>query len=145
MTEAPPSAGPEHATRGLVVVWTVGLMVAAGLGFAATLIRPEPFWLVFGVFTACFLAPCLALAWLVLGAGRLVRPDSHAEENVESRWMDKAGSGALFDTVAAAGITAGAVSLFGLHLDAGVALMGVVAFALVDGGARYALLARREV
>jgi hypothetical protein len=144
MTEAPPSAGPEQATRDLVVVWTVGLVVAAGLGFAATLIRPEQFWLVFGVFTACSLAPCLGLAWLVLGAGRRVRPDPHAEENVESRWVEKAASGALFDTLPAAGLTAGAVSLFGLDLAADTALVGVVAFAVVDGVLRFALLRRRE-
>jgi hypothetical protein len=36
------------------------------------------------------------------------------------------------------------VSLFGLHLPADLALVGVVVFALADGGLRYAVLRRRE-
>jgi hypothetical protein len=65
-------------------------------------------------------------------------------DNVESRWMERAGSGALFDVMAAAGITAGAVALLDLDAPAGLALTGVVAFALVDGGLRYVLLSRRQ-
>jgi hypothetical protein len=144
MTAAPPAAGSERTNRDVVIVWTVGLLAAVGLGFVAALLWPEDFWLVFGVFAACSLAPCLGLAWLVLGAGRWVRPDPRAEENVEARWIEKAASGALFDTLPAAGVTAGAVSLFGLDLAADTALVGVVAFALVDGMLRFALLRRRE-
>jgi hypothetical protein len=119
-------------------------VVAAGLGLAVALFRGEQFWLVFGVYTACFLAPCLGFAWLVLGAGRRVTPDPHIEENIESRWMDKAGHGALVDTITASCLTAGAVGLFELELGTGIALMGVVAFALADGALRFALLRRRE-
>jgi hypothetical protein len=130
--------------RHLGVTWSAGLLLSAAIGLVVALLRPESFWVVFVVFTACFLGPCIALAWLVLGAGRRVQPDPHVEENVESRWMDKAGSGALLDTVAAAGIAAGALSIFGWEADAGLVLVGVVAFALADGALRYALLARRE-
>jgi hypothetical protein len=130
--------------RDLLVIWLVGLVVAACLGLGATLFRPEQLWLVFGVFTACSLAPCVALAWLVVGRGRQVALDPHAEENVESRWFDKAASGALVDLVPAAGLVAGAVGLFDVDLPGDLALLGVVAFALVDGGLRYALLTRRE-
>jgi hypothetical protein len=144
MTAAPPTLDRTRARRGLLVVWATGLLLAAALGWGAAVIRGEQFWLVFGVFTACFLAPCITLAWLLLGAGRHVTPDPHVEENVESRWLDKAASGALFDTLSAAGITAGAIGLFDLELDAGLALMSVVAFALVDGCLRFALLRRRE-
>ena len=133
-----------RARRDLAVAWTAGLLTALALALGVALLRPEPFWLVLVVFAACFLAPCIALAWLVLGAGRRVRRDPHAEENVESRWVDKAGSGALFDTLAACGIVAGASSLFGWDLDAGLALIGVVAFALADGALRYRVLVRRE-
>jgi hypothetical protein len=96
------------------------------------------------VFTACTLSPSVALAWLLLGAGRRVTPDPRAEENVESRWLEKAAAGALFDVLPAAALTAGAVSLLGLDLPADLALLGVVAFGLVDGVLRYALLSRRE-
>ena len=144
MTASPLAAGRRPAVRDLLVVWCVGLLFAAGLGAGAALLRPEQFWLVFGVFTACALAPSIARAWLVVGAGRRVRPDPRAEENVESRWFEKAASGALFDVLAAAGVTAGAVSLLGLPLSADVALVGVWAFALADGGLRYAVIRRRE-
>jgi len=144
MTAPPLAAGRRPAARDLLVAWFVGLLFAAGLGAGAALLRPEQFWLVFGVFTACALAPSIALAWLVVGAGRRVRPDPRAEENVESRWFEKAASGALFDVLAAAGVTAGAVSLLGLPLSADVALVGVWAFALADGGLRYAVIRRPE-
>ena len=134
----------ERARRDLAVVWGTGLLLSAAVGLVVALLRPEPFWLVFGVFTACFLGPGVTIAWLVLGAGRTVQPDPHVEENIESRWFDKAGSGALFDTLAGAGIAAGAMSIFGWQPDAGLVLMAVVAFALADGALRYWLLARRE-
>jgi hypothetical protein len=144
MTATSATRGRKPGVRDLLVVWLVGLAGAACLGLGATLFRPEQFWLVFGVFTACALAPSVGLAWLVVGRGRQVAVDPHAEENVESRWFDKAASGALLDLVPAAGLVAGAVSLFELDLPGDVALLGVVAFALVDGGLRYALLTRRE-
>jgi hypothetical protein len=125
-------------------VWSVGLLVAAGLGLGAAALQPGEFWLTFGVFTACFLAPSIGLAWLVLGAGRRVQPDPHIEENVEARWFDKAGAGALVDTLAATGVAAGGIGVLGLTPPADLALLGVVAFALVDGALRYAILARRE-
>lgn len=142
MTGTPPTLA--RARRGLLDVWTAGLLLSASLALGLALWRQEQFWLVLGVFTAAFLAPCVMLAWLVLGAGRRVKPDPHVEENVESRWFDKAGSGALFDTLVVVGVTAGALSLFELDADAALVLMGVWAFALADGALRYLLLARRE-
>jgi hypothetical protein len=142
MTVTPIRDGKKRPVR-TPLVWLAGAMLAAVLGLVAAAVRPEQFWLVFGVFTACCLSPCIGLAWLVLGGGRLVTPDPHADENVESRWLEKAASAALFDVAAAAGLTAGAVSLFGLDLPGDLALLGVVAFALVDAGLRYAVLARR--
>ncbi len=143
MTASSPTTGRE-ARRELAVVWSTGLLTAATLGLGVALLRGEAFWLVFGVFTACFLPPSLGLTWLLLGAGRRVQPPPHAEENVESRWMDKAASGALFDTIGGAGLVAGLLSVFELRVDAGLALLGVVAFALADGGLRYLRLVRRE-
>ena len=140
---AAPTAS-RSSSRELLRVWLAGSFLAAGLGVGAALIRPEQFWLVFGVFAACFLSPCIGLAWLVLGAGRRVTRDPYADENVESRWLERAGSRALFDLLAAAAVMAGAVGLFGLELPGDLALIGVVAFGLADGALRYALLARRE-
>jgi hypothetical protein len=144
MASTPGTAMRKPNARDLLVVWLAGLFVAGGLGLGAALLRGEEFWLVFGVFTACFLSPCIALSWLVVGPGRGVTVDAHAEENVESRWMDKAAAGAMFDLIPAVGVTLGAVSLFGLDLPADLALLGVVVFAFVDGCLRYAVLSRRE-
>lgn len=142
MTTTPPAVDRAAARRSLAVEWLVGLLISAGLGLAVALSRPDQYWLVFGVFTACFLAPSSTLAWLVLGRGRSVQPALHAEEDVESRWAEKAAAGALLDLLPAAGITAAAVSLFRLDLPADVALIGVVVFALLDGGLRFAVLRR---
>jgi hypothetical protein len=144
MTAEPLTADRTRARRELLLTWSTGALFAAGLGLVVALLRGEQFWLVFGVFTACFLAPCVALAWLLLGAGRRVKPDPHVDENVESRWFEKAGSRALFDTLAAVGIAVGVLTVFELEADAGLVLMGVWAFALADGTLRYVLLARRE-
>jgi hypothetical protein len=144
MTASPSTTGRDGARREQALVWSTAVLLAALLGLGVALLRGESFWLVFGVFTACFLPPCLGVAWLLLGAGRRVRPDPHADENIESRWLDKAASGALFDTIGAAGLAAGLLSVFELRVDAGLALLGVVAFALADGGLRYLSLARRE-
>jgi hypothetical protein len=144
MTTSPPTTGRDGARRELALVWSTGLALAVALGLGVALLRGESFWLVFGVFSACFLPPALGLAWLLLGAGRRVRPDPHVEENVESRWLDKAASGALFDTIGGAGLAAGLLSIFELRIEASLALLGVVAFALADGGLRYLSLARRE-
>lgn len=144
MTTTPPTVHRAAARRSLAVEWLVGLLISAGLGLAVALGRPDQYWLIFAVFTACFLAPSLTLAWLVVGRGRTVQPAPRAEENVESRWLEKAAAGALLDLLPAAGITAAAVSLFRLDLPADVALIGVVVFALVDGGLRFAVLRCRE-
>jgi hypothetical protein len=73
-----------------------------------------------------------------------VTVDPHADENIETRWIEKAAAGALFDLVPAVGITLAAMSLFGLELPGDLALLGVIGFAFVDGGLRYVLLSRRE-
>ena len=144
MTATPPAAGTRPFSRDLVRAWVVGLLVAGALGAAAGLARPEDFWLVFGVFTACCLGPCIGLAWLVVGPGRRVQIDARAQENVETRWVEKAASGALFDVLAAAGLLAAAMSILGLDVPGDVVLLGLWGFALVDGGLRFAVLRRRE-
>lgn len=134
----------ERARRDLAVVWSVGPVVAVLLGWAAAVQRDEAFWPAFAVFTACLLGPCVGLAWLLLGAGRRIQADTEADENVEARWFHRAGSGALFDTLAAAGLTAAALSIFALSPPADLTLLGLVVFGLADATLRYAVLARRE-
>jgi hypothetical protein len=144
MTLVPPRTDRARARRELVLVWSTGALLAACLGLAVALSRGEQFWLVFGVFTACFLAPSVGLAWLTVGAGRRIEVDPRAEENVETRWAEKAASGALFDLLVAVGLLLGAMSLVGLEVASDVVLMGMWAFALADGALRYALIRRRE-
>jgi hypothetical protein len=68
MTTTPPVA--PSRSRELLITCSTGVLFAAALGLGAAVLRGEQFWLVFGVLTACFLAPCITLAWLLLGAGR---------------------------------------------------------------------------
>ena len=144
MTVPPRTTGPRSAPRDLFVVWGVGLLAATGLGLVVAFPRSQDFWLVFLVFTACFLGPCIGLAWLTVGAGRKVAIDARADENVETRWIEKAASGALLDLLMAMGLLLGAMGLFGLEVRSDVVLMGLWAFAAVDAALRYALLRRRE-
>ena len=143
-TVPPPSAHRERARRELALVWSTGTLVAACLGLAVALFRGDSSWLVFGVFTACFLAPSIGLAWLIVGPGRRAEVDPRADENIETRWFEKAASGALFDLLMAVGLLLGAMSLFGLEIATDVVLMGMWAFAIADGALRYALIRRRE-
>ena len=144
MTATPPATGSKPISRDLFLVWGVGLLAAAGLGLGAAFTRPENFWLVFFVFTACSLGPCIGLAWLTVGAGRKVEIDARADENVETRWIEKAASGALFDLLMAVGFLLGAMSLFGFEVQTDVVLVCLWAFAIADAALRYALLRRRE-
>jgi hypothetical protein len=143
-TVPPPSVHRERARRELALVWSTGTLLAAGLGLAVALFRGDSFWLVFGVFTACFLAPSIGLVWLIVGPGRRAEVDPRADENIETRWFEKAASGALFDVLMAVGLLLGAMSLFGLEIPGDVVLMGVWAFAVVDGALRFVLIRRRE-
>ena len=144
MTSTPTATPRERARRELAVVWSTGLLAAVLLGAGAAVVRDGSFWQAFVVFTACFLGPCIGFAWLLLGPGRRVQADTEADENVEARWFQKAGSGALFDTLAAAGITAAVISILELTPPAELALLGIWAFGLADATLRYAVLARRE-
>lgn len=144
MTSTSTTAPRERGRRELGLVWSTGLLAALLLGAGAALVRSEAFWLSFGVFAACALGPCIGFAWLLLGAGRRVQADAEAEENVEARWFQKAGSGALFDTLAAAGLSAAAISVLELDPPAELALLALWAFGLADATLRYAVLARRE-
>ncbi|MFD2091359.1 hypothetical protein [Blastococcus deserti] len=63
---------------------------------------------------------------------------------MDTRWMDKAASGALLDLLTAVGPLLGAMSLLGLEISTDVVLMMLSAFAIADGGLRYALIRRRE-
>lgn len=144
MTATPPTAGSRPLSRDLLPVWGVGLLVSAGLGLAAAFAQPEAFWLVLVVFTVCCLGPCIGLAWLIIGPGRKVEIDARAEENVETRWIEKAASGALFDLLMATGLLAGAMSVLGFELPGDGVLLGIWAFAMTDGMLRYGLIRRRE-
>ena len=144
MTVPPPTTAGKRATRDLLVAWGTGLLVAAALGLGVAVLRGEQFWLVFAVFTACFLGPSIGLAWLTVGAGRRIEIDARAEENVETRWIEKAASGALFDLLMVVGLLLAAMSLVGLEIPSDVGLLGIWAFAIADGGLRYALIRRRE-
>ena len=144
MTSTPATERRRPSSRDLLGMWLTGLLLAAGLGLGAALLADERFWLTFEMYTACFLSPCIALAWLLVGPGRGVSVDPRVEENVESRWIEKAASGAVFDLIPAVGVTLASTSLFGLELAGDVALLGVAAFVVVDGGLRYLVLSRRE-
>lgn len=144
MTVLPPVSDRAAVRRALAVEWLVGLLIALGIGVVAALLRSEQFWLVLVVFTACSLAPSLGLSWLLVGRGRSVQPDPRGEENVETRWFEKATSGALLDVLMAIGVLAGAISLLGLDLPADAVLLGLWFFAVADAGVRFAVLRRRE-
>jgi hypothetical protein len=84
-----------------------------------------------------------ALGWAVLVdrtsiTGAVERP----EESVESRWLEQAAFGALFDGFAMIGLGAGAIAITGVEVAADVVLIALWVLLTVDVGVRY-LVARR--
>ncbi|WP_162793943.1 hypothetical protein [Streptomyces paludis] len=139
------AASGQKAPAGVYVLMSVvGVGLAMAVGAVAALFRGEGGALVFGVFAAAALGPCLSLSWLVLVSRRTVTPDRHAEENIERLWLTNATSGACTDTCAACGIALAAVAVTGLDLSGSVALGGVLVLMLVDTAVRYLVEKRRS-
>ena len=115
--------------------------VVAGLTFAFSPSNtPGLLAVVTGVMT---LPVGVALGWAVLVdrssiAGAVDRP----EESVESRWLEQAAFGALFDGFAMIGLGAGAIAITGVEVAADVVLIALWVLLTVDVGVRY-LVARR--
>ncbi|MGC5614606.1 hypothetical protein [Georgenia sp. Z1491] len=145
-----PSPAAEPRPRAGFARWAavVALTVATSgaLAYAATFIpafadtgRP---WLVALVFMACQIVPIGAIYYLWL-IGPTLETDPHAEESVESRWLERATSGAAMDTLLAAGIGTVAVVFTSVDFPVVWALSGVVALLMGSTVARYAILSRR--
>ncbi|MBF4995298.1 hypothetical protein ITX31_14415 [Arthrobacter gandavensis] len=118
---------------------TVGVLVSAALGWLFMVLRngDRPL-LAFGIMAVFTLPIAAVLAWVVLVdrstvAGALDKP----EDSVESVWYDKAASGAFTDILLVGGLGCAALTFLGTEATAGLVLGGVVAFAMLDFGARY--------
>lgn len=115
--------------------------VVAGLTFA---LSPSETPGLLAVVTGVTTLPVgAALGWAVLVdrtsiTGAVERP----EESVESRWLEQASFGALFDGFAMIGLGAGAIAITGVEVAADVVLIALWVLLTVDVGVRY-LVARR--
>lgn len=126
----------------LMVVAGLGLAAAIGAG-AGALRGTGGWWLNFGVFAFVAAAPCLSLGWMMFVAPSTVRPDTHAEDSIETRWGEQATSGAFLDLITGAGILLTAVAVLDIEISGFAVLFGMLVLGQLDVGARY-LMAKRQ-
>ncbi|GAA1239932.1 hypothetical protein GCM10009676_25880 [Prauserella halophila] len=134
---------PKAPARAYVLMVVTGLALAAAVGLLAATLRSDDWWPTFAVFAATTAGPLLSLTWLVFVARYTVRPDSHRDDNAESRWLTEATSSAFHDLVIMCGIALFLLSISGIEVGAAAALSGVLVVAAVDTVVRYQLLKRR--
>ena len=73
-----------------------------------------------------------------------VPQDAHAEDSVERRWAEQAGSGAFLDVVIASGVSLVLLSVLDVDISATGVLTLLVVLALADSAVRYAVVSRRR-
>lgn len=116
-----------------------GVLLSAALGWLFMLLRNGDHPLLAFAIMAVFTLPIAAvLAWAVLVdrstlAGAIEKP----EDSVESAWYEKAASGAFTDILLVGGLGCAALSFLGTEGTVGLVLGSVIAFAMLDFGARY--------
>ncbi|MGW9404897.1 hypothetical protein ACWGQ2_13145 [Arthrobacter sp. NPDC055585] len=115
------------------------VLLSAALGWLFMLLRngDRPM-LAFAVMAVFTLPVSAVLAWAGLVdrstlAGAIEKP----EDSVESAWYEKAASGAFTDILLVGGLGCAAVSFLGTEGTVGLVLGSVIAFAMLDFGARY--------
>lgn len=124
-----------------VAIGVLAAGVVAGLTFAFSPSEtPGLLAVVTGVMT---LPVGVALGWAIQVdrtsiTGAVERP----EESVESRWLEQAAFGALFDGFAMIGLGTGAIAITGVEVAADVVLIALWVLLTVDVTVRY-LVARR--
>ena len=124
-----------------VAIGVVAAGVVAGLTFAFSPSEtPGLLAVVTGVVT---LPVGVALGWAIQVdrtsmTGAVERP----EESVESRWLERAAVGALFDGFAMIGLGAGAIAITGVEVAADVVLVVLWVLLSVDFGVRYLVVRR---
>ena len=122
----------------------IGVLAAGAVAWLTFAFSPSDTPALLAVVTGVTTLPVgVAAGWAVLVdrssiAGVVERP----EESVESRWLDQAAVGALFDGFAMIGLGAAAIAITGVEVAADVVLIDLWALLAVDLGVRY-LVARR--
>lgn len=137
-------AKPKAPASAYVKMAVVGLGAACLISALAMVFRQDNPWLTFAVFAGCTIGPCLALSWFVFVSKYTVIPDKHAAESVESRWYERAASGAFHDMLLACGLGLTVLSVTRMDFTASNALMFVLILCGVDTLVRYRVISRRE-
>lgn len=136
--------GPSAPLGAYLLMIAVGLGLAGGLGALASTFRDQQPVLTFVVFSLVLTPACLGVSWLLFVARHTVRPPEHADQGVESQWLQRSASGAFFDVVMALGLALVAAAVTGIDLALLPVLTTVLIAAMVDVAARYLVLSRRE-
>ncbi|HLS26351.1 MAG TPA: hypothetical protein VK063_10805 [Beutenbergiaceae bacterium] len=143
-TPAPTAPTTRAPLSAYLLMVAVGLALAAGLGTIASVLREQQPALTFAVFSMTLLPACLGVSWLIFVAGHTTAPPEHAEEGVETNWLQRATSGAFFDVITLLGLGLVAVAITGIELSVLPALAAVLFTAMADASVRYLVLSRRE-
>jgi Co/Zn/Cd efflux system component len=147
-TTRTPWGATRSGRRGLAL-WgpalLIGFAVAGALGALTRFVTPASSPELLGLVVGATALPLgTALGWVLLVdrtslRGVVDRP----EDSVESQWLDRAATGALFDGLAMIGLAAGALAITRVTLPTDLTLIGVWVLIVLDVAVRYLALRRR--
>lgn len=145
MTQNSTSTKPRAPLAAYLLMALTGLGASAAIAAVVALSRDSSQLLAAGVTMATTLPVTLSLGWVLFVSQHTTETDPYAEENVETRWFEKAASSTLLDLFATLGIATGVFAIAGEELQPEVWLVGMVLLALVmvDFAVRYTTLKRR--
>ncbi|WP_420114113.1 hypothetical protein [Pseudactinotalea sp.] len=147
MSENPTRTQPRAPLSSYVLMVLLGLAASAASAAAVAFTRDDHRLLAAGVMLAATLPVTLSLGWVLFVSQHTTDPDPYAEDNVETRWFERAASRTLTDVFAAAGLATGVLAIGGdrLQPQAWLVSLAVAILILVDFGVRYTVLQRRTV
>lgn len=128
---------------------SVGLGGILAIGFAGLLTALDPGRahspLLFIVSAVISLPIGAILVWVILVDRASLRDAADdPASSVESRWYERASSGAFNDLVAVFGVGAGVLAFVRVQISPSLVLAGLFALALADFGIRYLVARRRD-
>lgn len=135
--------------RRLPALWAaapIGALIAAAIGGVMALTGgagPEP---MVGALAVSLITvwPCIGGVWLLLVDRETLRgATANPEQSIESRWYERASSGAFSDVLLIVGIGTAVIAVAGIEVPALLALSAVIVVAMASVAVRYLVERRR--
>ncbi|GAA1975598.1 hypothetical protein [Microbacterium pumilum] len=144
MVPADPPRQVRRAPASYYILAVVFGVIATSIVAAIVGVTNQPdFWLAFGIGALCAAYPAFALGHKLFVSRNTIVVDAHGEQSVEVQWMLRAGAETFLDLLVAMTLGAAVLLITRFELQAAVALLGLLALAVADVGARYLVIRAR--